>query len=163
MDQWENDLANDVFSIEEEVEGSLIALEDNQAQVNTAGAEMVLKKSVVMQVTQVKKPRVTGHAVTGQAGGSNTLSSSQVQTSPSLDLTVTENHASKTFTSHSNAQLASQMSGEASVFNLAPKSELENAAHLTPGSMILLSFRRPSLQVRHRKCHNSQCAFQVRN
>ena len=36
MDQWENDLANDVFSIEKEVEVSLIALEENQ--VNTSGS-----------------------------------------------------------------------------------------------------------------------------
>ena len=35
LDQWENDLANDVFSIEEEVEVSLTALEENQ--VNTSG------------------------------------------------------------------------------------------------------------------------------
>ena len=36
LDQWENDLANDVFSIEEEVEVSLIALEQNQ--VNMSGS-----------------------------------------------------------------------------------------------------------------------------
>ena len=36
LDQWENDLANYVFSIEEEVEISLIALEENQ--VNTSGS-----------------------------------------------------------------------------------------------------------------------------
>ena len=36
LDQWENDLANEVFSIEEEVEVSLIALEENQ--VNTSGS-----------------------------------------------------------------------------------------------------------------------------
>ena len=36
LDQWENDLANNVFSIEEEVEVSLTALEGNQA--NTSGS-----------------------------------------------------------------------------------------------------------------------------
>ena len=36
LDQWENDLANDVFSIEEEVEVSLITLEQNQ--VNMSGS-----------------------------------------------------------------------------------------------------------------------------
>ena len=36
LDQWENDLANDVFSIEEEVEVSLTALEQNQ--VNMSGS-----------------------------------------------------------------------------------------------------------------------------
>ena len=36
LDQWENDLANDIFSIEGEVEVSLIALEENQ--VNTSGS-----------------------------------------------------------------------------------------------------------------------------
>ena len=30
LDQWENDLANDVFSIEDKVEVSLITLEENQ-------------------------------------------------------------------------------------------------------------------------------------
>ena len=36
LDQWENDLANDVFSIEKEVGVSLIALEQNQ--VNMSGS-----------------------------------------------------------------------------------------------------------------------------
>ena len=36
LDQWENDLANDVFFIEEEVEVSLITLEQNQ--VNMSGS-----------------------------------------------------------------------------------------------------------------------------
>ena len=36
LDQWENDLVDDVFSIEEEVEGSLIALEDNQGNATEA-------------------------------------------------------------------------------------------------------------------------------
>lgn len=149
LDQWENDLANDVFSIEEEVEGSLIALEDNQ--VHTAGADNVsgsVQNASGHASNASGSEETTGHAsngngsgedtshasnvassnaVTAQASGTNTPSSSQVQTGPSLDLTVIENHTSKTPTSHGNAQQASQISGQASVFNLAPKTELEYA------------------------------------
>ena len=89
LDQWENDLANlDVFSIEEEVEGSLISLEDNQvnpAEADNANGSVqnashaskatgsgettgnasnttgLLEKARVMQVTQLflEKTRVT--------------------------------------------------------------------------------------------------------
>ena len=174
MDQRENDLVDDVFSIEEEVEGSLIALEDNQANAteavnangsvqnashasNTSGSgettghassatssgeDMAHASSVTgsgedtghaSSVTGSGED--TGHtsstsgsaAITGQASGTNTSSSSQVQTNPSLDLTVIESHTSKIPTSHGNAQQVSQISGQASVFNLAPKTELEYA------------------------------------
>ena len=166
LDQWENYLASDIFPIEEEVEGSLIALEDNQ--VHTAGADNVsgsVQNASGHASNASGSEETTGHAsnasgsgettghasnasgsekdtshasnangsgedtshasnvassnaVTAQASRTNTPSSSQVQTGPSLDLTVIENHTSKTPTSHSNAQQASQISGQASVFNL---------------------------------------------
>ena len=149
LDQWEKNLANDIFSIEEEVEGSLIALEDNQ--VHTAGADNVSgseqnasghatnasgsgkdtshasNTSGSGEDTSHASNVASSNAVTAQASGTNTPSSSQVQTGPSLDLTVIENHTSETPTSHGNALQASQISGQASVFNLAPKTELEYA------------------------------------
>ena len=191
LDQWENDLADGVFSIEEEVEGSLIALEDNQ--VHTAGADNASgsvqnasghasnasgSEETTGHASNASNVSVSGettghasnasgsekdtslasntsgsgedtshasnangsgedtshasnvassYAVTAQASGTNTPSSSQVQTSPSLDLTVIENHTRKTLTSHGNAQQASQISRQASVCNPAPKTELEYA------------------------------------
>ena len=226
LDQWEIVLANDVFSIEAEVEGSLIAFEDNQ--VNTAQADYV-NGSVQNASNASGSGETTGHAsnasgsgettghasnasgsgettghasnasgsgettghtsnasgseettghasnasgsgettghtsnasgseettghasnasgsgedsshaiiasnengsatITSQAIGANESSSTQIQASPSLDLTVIGNHASKTLTSHGNAQQSSQISRRAYISNLAPKTELEYA------------------------------------
>ena len=187
LDQWENDLVDDVFSIEEEVEGSLIALEDNQGNATEAvtangsvqndshasnasgsgeaaghassatssgedaghaSSETSSGEDAGHASSATSSGEDAGHAssvtgsggdtshassasgsaaITGQASGTNTSSSSQVQTNPSLDLTVIESHTSKIPTSHGNAQEVSQISGQASVFNLAPKTELEYA------------------------------------
>ncbi|KAJ7358762.1 hypothetical protein OS493_021539 [Desmophyllum pertusum] len=121
LDQWENDLTDDVFSIEEEVETSLIALQGNQ--VNPSGSvedashasnpsgsvedashasnasgsveDASHASNASGSVEDASHASIASGSAgnTGQASGANVSASNQVQTSHSHDLPVNENHA----------------------------------------------------------------------
>ena len=113
LNQWENDLANDVFSNEEEVEGagadnvsrSVQNVSDQTSNVsgsekdtshasNTSGSgedtSNASNTNGSGEDTSHASNVASSEAVTAQASGTNTASSTQVQTSPSLNLTVLE-------------------------------------------------------------------------
>ena len=149
LHQWENDLANDVSSIEE-VEISSIVLQENQ--VNTTGsvedASHASNTSASVGDTNhssntddsTGKASHTSNASeanssvqnSGQSSGTNVSANSQVQPVPGHDLTLVENHAGHTSTNNVEAQQAIKMSKQPPVshevtLNVAPKSKLEHA------------------------------------
>ena len=149
LHQWENDLANDVSSIEE-VEVSLIVLEENQ--VNTTGsvegASHASNTSASVGDTNhssnaddsIGKASHASNASdanssvgnSGQSSGTNVSANSQVQPVPAQDLTLVENHAGHTSTNNVEVQQAIKTSKQPPVshevtLNVAPKGKLEHA------------------------------------
>ena len=149
LDQWENDLATDVSSIEE-VEVSSIVLEENQ--VNTTGsvedASHASNTSASVGDTNhsnnaddsIEKASHASNASdanssvgnSGQSSGTNVSANSQVQPVSAQDLTLVENHAGHTSTNNVEAQQAIKTSKQPPVshevtLNVAPKGKLEHA------------------------------------
>ena len=149
LDQWENDLANDVSSTEE-VEVSSIVLEENE--VNTTGsvedASHASNTSASVGDTNhssnaddsTGKARHASNGSdanssvrnSGQSSGTNVSANSQVQPVPVHDLTLVENHAGHTSTNNVEAQQAINTSKQPPVshevtLNVAPKGKLEHA------------------------------------
>ena len=149
LDQWENNLANDVSSIEE-VEVSSIVLEENQ--VNTTGsvedASHASNTSASVGDTNhssnpdnsIGKASHASNASganssvgnSGQSSGTNVSANSKVQPVPVQDLTLVENHAAHTSTNNVEAQQAIKTSKQPPVsheatLNVAPKGKPEHA------------------------------------
>ena len=75
LDQWENDLANDVFSIEEEVEVSLITLEQNQVNMSGSVGDSSHASNTSGSVGESSHASNTSGSVGESSHASNTSSS----------------------------------------------------------------------------------------
>ena len=123
MDQWENDLANDVFSIEEEEEVSLIALEENQ--VNTSGSvgDASHASNTSGSVGESSHASNTSGSVGDMSHASNTSGSvGDMNHSSNADDSVGEaSHASNA----SDANSSVGNSGQSSGTNVSAKSQVQ--------------------------------------
>ena len=122
LDQWENDLAYDVFSIEEEVEVSLIALEENQ--VNTSGS--------VEDASHASNTSGSVGDANHSSNADDSVGEARVQPDPAQNLTIVENHAGHTSSNNVEAQQTIQTSKQPPVshqvaLNVASKGKLEHA------------------------------------
>ena len=140
LDQWENDLANDVFSIEEEVEVSLIALE-NQVNTSASVGDASHASNTSGSVEDASHASNTSGSVgdanhlsnaddsvgeashasnasdanssvgnSGQSSGTNVSANFLVHPVPAQDLTIVENYAGHTSTNNGEAQQTIQTS-----------------------------------------------------
>ncbi|CAH3139287.1 unnamed protein product, partial [Porites lobata] len=126
LDQWENDLANDVFSIEEEVEVSLIALEQNQVNMSGSVGDSSHASNTSGSASHASNASDANSSVGNsvQSNGTNVSANSQVQPVPAQDLTIVENHAGHTSTNNVEAQQTIQTTIADALFKLEANKDI---------------------------------------
>ena len=113
LDQWENDLANDVFSIEKEVGVSLIALEQNQVNMSGSVGDSSHASNTSSSVGESRHASNTSGSVGDTSHASNTSGSvGDANHSSDADDSVGEaSHASNASDANSSVRNSVQSNG----------------------------------------------------
>ena len=113
LDQWENDLANDVFSIEKEVGVSLIALEQNQVNMSGSVGDSSHASNTSSSVGESSHASNTSGSVGDTSHASNTSGSvGDANHSSDADDSVGEaSHASNASDANSSVRNSVQSNG----------------------------------------------------